>query len=111
MKHWRNLSSVLEKNSTRAVLGAIFFYRRVVSLEHGVVGSAVRPLLPSGFFSACRFFPSCSAYAEGALRQYGLLWGGMVLLGRIGRCHPWHAGGYDPLKIPNTKHEIPNKLQ
>ncbi|MEM7080205.1 MAG: membrane protein insertion efficiency factor YidD [Pseudomonadota bacterium] len=45
----------------------------------------------------CRFYPTCSQYAMEALRQHGP-WRGMYLaLGRIGRCHPWHAGGVDPV--------------
>lgn len=51
------------------------------------------PLLPP----ACRFHPSCSAYAEEALRTHGALRGGWLATARICRCGPWHAGGVDPV--------------
>lgn len=44
---------------------------------------------------ACRFYPSCSCYAEEALQKYGLLKGGYLSLRRLLRCHPWRAGGFD----------------
>ncbi len=44
----------------------------------------------------CRFEPTCSAYMIGALRKYGPIRGLAKGLARIGRCHPWHPGGYDP---------------
>ena len=44
----------------------------------------------------CRFTPSCSEYFIGAVRKYGLVRGGWKGACRIGRCHPWHPGGYDP---------------
>jgi putative membrane protein insertion efficiency factor len=51
------------------------------------------PVLPR----ACRFEPSCSQYALAALRKHGF-WRGLWLgLCRIGRCHPLHPGGYDPV--------------
>lgn len=44
----------------------------------------------------CRFEPSCSAYFIQAVRKYGALRGTLRGLRRIGRCHPFHPGGYDP---------------
>jgi len=52
------------------------------------------PLLPP----ACRFYPSCSVYASAAIEKYGIGRGGLLGLRRICRCHPFNAGGYDPVK-------------
>ncbi|MGV3523830.1 MAG: membrane protein insertion efficiency factor YidD [Candidatus Sericytochromatia bacterium] len=46
----------------------------------------------------CRFYPSCSHYGVQALERYGPLKGIWLTAKRIGRCHPFHAGGYDPLE-------------
>ena len=54
---------------------------------------AVSPMLPP----ACRFHPSCSEYAEEALRRHGALRGGWLTLNRVCRCGPWHPGGCDPV--------------
>jgi putative membrane protein insertion efficiency factor len=51
------------------------------------------PLLGSN----CRFYPSCSQYAQAAIDRYGALRGTWLALKRLLRCHPWHPGGHDPL--------------
>jgi putative membrane protein insertion efficiency factor len=55
--------------------------------------TVLSPLLPA----ACRYYPSCSAYAVEALEKYGAWRGAWLAVKRIGRCHPFRAGGYDPV--------------
>lgn len=56
----------------------------------------VSPVLHALFGGGCRFTPSCSAYAAESIRRLGPLRGGRQALGRLLRCHPFSAGGYDP---------------
>ena len=64
------------------LLTAIRFYRAWIS-----------PMLPP----SCRYVPTCSEYAMTAIARYGALRGGQMAARRILRCHPLHAGGYDPV--------------
>lgn len=53
----------------------------------------IGPLSPA----ACRYYPTCSAYAIEALERHGP-WRGLIMaVRRIGRCHPFRSGGYDPV--------------
>ena len=51
----------------------------------------------------CRFYPSCSAYALEALEVHGAARGSWFAVRRVGRCHPWHAGGLDPVPVSNRR--------
>lgn len=53
----------------------------------------ISPLLPP----ACRFEPTCSLYAMDAISRYGPLRGSWLALRRLGRCHPFNPGGWDPV--------------
>lgn len=47
----------------------------------------------------CRFYPTCSHYAQAALRRHSALKASYLIVKRLLRCHPWHPGGYDPLPL------------
>lgn len=64
------------------LIGALALYKRWLS-----------PLLPS----ACRFRPTCSEYMAQAIAHHGPVRGVWLGLRRLGRCHPFHSGGFDPV--------------
>jgi hypothetical protein len=66
----------------RVLIGLVRFYQLAIS-----------PWTPA----ACRFTPTCSAYALDALREHGALRGLWLAVRRVGRCHPWGGYGYDPV--------------
>lgn len=74
--------------------------RKTVNLVQSVfliVIRVYRLLLSPWLGNNCRFHPSCSHYAEEAIRQHGALKGGWLAIKRLGKCHPWHEGGIDPV--------------
>ena len=67
--------------------------RRVVMALLKGYRAAISPL----YGNVCRYHPSCSAYALRAVEVHGAARGGWLAVRRLGRCHPWAAGGYDPV--------------
>jgi len=64
----------------------------------GVV-EGYRLLLSPWLGGACRFEPTCSLYAIGALQAHGAAAGSYLTLRRLARCHPWCEGGHDPVPL------------
>ena len=52
----------------------------------------------------CRFYPTCSNYSIEAIRTHGAARGSLLALRRVGKCHPWNDGGFDPVPPANVKH-------
>lgn len=69
------------------LIGLLRLYRLLISPLYGQV---------------CRYHPSCSAYALEAVTVHGSIKGTWLAARRLGRCHPWAAGGYDPVPRPRT---------
>jgi putative membrane protein insertion efficiency factor len=78
---WRAVTQGCGRASTAVLVGLVVIYKCTLS-----------PLLGRN----CRFEPTCSDYFRQAVVRHGPLRGSIRGLARIGRCHPWHPGGYDP---------------
>jgi putative membrane protein insertion efficiency factor len=74
---------ILNKIPLDMLIRIILIYRKYIS-----------PLKPP----VCRFYPTCSQYAMESLEKYGIIRGGLKAFMRILKCHPFHPGGYDPVK-------------
>ena len=75
--------SFLRLSARAAAFALLRVYKLVIS-----------PLLPS----ACRFHPTCSEYMKDAIEKHGVLKGIGMGLRRLSRCHPFHQGGFDPVR-------------
>jgi putative membrane protein insertion efficiency factor len=73
------------------VLGAIIRHALVALIK------AYRLLVSPWLGGHCRYEPTCSAYAIEAIETHGVCRGSLMAIARIGRCHPFHAGGHDPV--------------
>lgn len=78
----------------RVLIALVSLWRAVVSPWYGQV---------------CRYYPSCSAYALEAVSTHGAARGSWLALRRLGRCHPWAAGGYDPVPVPEQRVRVPDR--
>ena len=74
--------------------------RKILIALIGVYRYLISPLMGNH----CRFYPSCSDYAQTAIGRFGVLRGGWLSLRRVGKCHPWHEGGLDP--VPDKNKEL-----
>lgn len=70
----------------RLLEGLFYVYRRALS-----------PFFASTGLGQCRYLPTCSEYAYIAIARHGWLRGSFLALRRLSRCHPWSAGGLDPV--------------
>jgi uncharacterized protein len=77
--------------STMATINC--FFGKIIIVFISIYRYFISPVLGN----RCRFFPSCSEYAKTAVQKHGPWRGSWLALKRIARCHPWHAGGYDPV--------------
>ncbi|MDO5483757.1 MAG: membrane protein insertion efficiency factor YidD [Desulfovibrionaceae bacterium] len=83
------------------------FLRRVCVLPIRLYQRFISPVLPP----ACRFYPTCSAYAVEAVMRHGILRGGWLTLRRLARCHPWGGSGYDPVPVSGPGPNKPSVSQ
>ena len=67
--------------------------RKLISALIGFYRYLVSPFIGH----SCRYTPTCSVYAQTAVIRFGVIKGGWMSIKRIGTCHPWHKGGYDPV--------------
>ena len=79
---FRKIMAKISQVCATVILFLLAFYRYCVS-----------PVLGCN----CRFYPTCSQYAQEAIKTHGVLLGCWLALKRVSKCHPWHEGGYDPV--------------
>ena len=78
----------------------MIFFRKLAVMPIRFYRYCLSPLFPA----RCRFFPTCSSYAQQAILSHGVCRGGLLALWRILRCNPWTPGGYDPVPPVADRH-------
>ena len=79
--------------------------RKILTAPVILLIQVYRYLLSPLIGSHCRYTPSCSRYALDAVKAHGVVKGLWLAVKRVGSCHPWHVGGYDPVPGANTEHK------
>ena len=79
--------------------------RKVLTAPLILLIQAYRYLISPMLGHHCRYTPSCSQYAIEAIETHGAFKGSWLALKRVGSCHPWHTGGYDPVPPAGTGHK------
>lgn len=88
------------KTALRTVL---LLPRNIVVLLLRAYRAVISPL----YGDVCRYYPSCSAYALGAVQEHGVVVGGALTARRLVRCHPWAEGGIDDVPLrPHSHHHV-----
>jgi putative membrane protein insertion efficiency factor len=86
-----------------ALLGRAFTFAMLIPRNVCVVVlRAYRAVISPLYGDVCRYYPSCSAYALGAIQQHGVIKGVGLGAWRIARCHPWAKGGVDDVPVPRV---------
>ncbi|QJC58197.1 Putative membrane protein insertion efficiency factor [Polaromonas vacuolata] len=94
------LTDMLTKLAAKPVVIFLFNFPRTLLI---ILVKAYRLFLSASLGNNCRFEPSCSTYSLQALEIHGAAIGSYMTLKRLGRCHPWCDGGFDP--VPLKKHK------
>ena len=93
----------LESSALAALCyGIVLLPRNIVVALLRVYRAVISPL----YGDVCRYYPSCSAYALGAVQQHGVVSGGFLAARRLARCHPWAEGGVDDVPPAHSHHHF-----
>jgi hypothetical protein len=93
-------TEMFTKLATKPWVVFLFNFPRILLV---ILVKAYRLFLRASLGNSCRFEPSCSTYSLQALEIHGAVIGSYMTLKRLGRCHPWCDGGFDPVPLKKSK--------